>query len=749
MCSMKRRFWGLLLVVVLMVTSLDMTVFAIETESKEDVQVQKDEIEQKNEAEQIESEEIAEAVKQTDDAGEIEELDAIVETQDSEYISDNSNQMTTEVYEKSVEGKEMQEIILLQEPTGNRESSYDVTVEEKQEQMSNTGEETGSSIGDKGNEEMQSEKTEIDADVAASYERISRVSRDDGIWLFPLGKSYWNRFTDWAGCPGYSKCSFCGKVHNSWGDSAHTGQSYGHNGFDIGASIGTPVLAAASGTVAHTSIGNNGGRGNFVVIEHSISGTSFSYYSYYQYLNSISVSKGASVKAGDTIAKSGNSGIGTGAHLHFGIVMAQKGINIGSRLGSIENKGWVTSGENKEGRILVNPSTKQQSMPTGSASVIPPLAYHSGSVTYTFDKSKVTVGTGSSSAASALQIKGQSSPGNLNVGSRWTCKGTISSNYTITHVGGYILQSDNSTIVQSKTVNPNATSYSLENGVIDRALLFNTLPVGTYYYKITAHDASGKRLTLIDDKFTVTAPVPKPCNFSGQITAPADWAAFQTSTVKITATATDSYAINNFIIKLYNSDGITLLKTEIAAANKSGDAYLCNYDLNLSEQKTYTVAVSAICANGREHFIDSRHFTYDATPPVISNLNVYKEGGDFYCTANVSDSVTGVVNAAMVIRDEGGIEKNFDCKIVSDTVMCIWSDINGLWTSGKYVITLYVQDKAGNIGYAALQDIVLAEVSSGPKRVDIVVGEEKEVNITINTLFKTEGKNQTQKTVCK
>ena len=100
-----------------------------------------------------------------------------------------------------------------------------------------------------------------------------------------------------------------------------------------------------------------------------------------------------------------------------------------------------------------------------------------------------------------------------------------------------------------------------------------------------------------------------------------------------------------------------MLKTEIAAANKSGDAYLCNYDLNLSEQKTYTVAVSAICANGREHFIDSRHFTYDATPPVISNLNVYKEGGDFYCTANVSDSVTGVVNAAMVIRDEGGIEK--------------------------------------------------------------------------------------------
>lgn len=65
---------------------------------------------------------------------------------------------------------------------------------------------------------------------------------------------------------------------------------------------------------------------------------------------------------------------------------------------------------------------------------------------------KQTAGYSETPAASTLRISGQSSPGNIEQGSRWTCKGTITSDYTITHVGGYILQSDNSTIVQSETV---------------------------------------------------------------------------------------------------------------------------------------------------------------------------------------------------------------------------------------------------------------------------------------------------------
>ena len=131
---------------------------------------------------------------------------------------------------------------------------------------------------------------------------------------------------------------------------------------------------------------------------------------------------------------------------------------------------------------------------------------------------------------------------------------------------------------------------------------------------------------------------------------------------------------------------------------------------------------------------------------MISNLRAYEENGDFYCSANVSDSVTDVAYATILVKDEDGTEKSFECRKVNDIVFGIWSDISGLRTAGKYTIILYVQDNAGNVGHAALQDVVIAEVSSDPQRVDIVVGEEKEVNISVNTLFKTEGKNETHKT---
>ncbi len=363
------------------------------------------------------------------------ESETVDETQE-EVFSENISEQNSETGSILIQEEEL---------IDTEENEVTVTLQESAVQSDNEDEDKSET------QEYESETEETEeVNVAANYERISRVSRDDGIWLYPLNKNHWNKFSDWAGCPGESKCSFCGKVHQGWGDKAHTGQKYGHNGFDIGVSIGTDVLAAASGTVAYTSIGNNGGRGNFIVIEHAISGTNYSYYSYYQHLNVISVSKGRSVKAGDVIAKSGNSGIGTGAHLHFGIVLAQKGTDIGKRLYSIESNGWVTGSEYKEGRILVNPSIKQQNMPTGSANVIPPLAYHSGSITYTFDKNKVTIGSNSASGESQLAISGQASPGSLKVGSSWTCTGTITSNYTLTHVGGYILGSDDSTIIYEK-----------------------------------------------------------------------------------------------------------------------------------------------------------------------------------------------------------------------------------------------------------------------------------------------------------
>lgn len=88
---------------------------------------------------------------------------------------------------------------------------------------------------------------------------------------------------------------------------------HGHNGIDIAASLGTPILAAADGTVVISKFGSwNGGYGNYVVIQHS-NGTQ----TLYGHMSANLVSAGEKVTKGQAIGKMGNSGQSTGVHLHF------------------------------------------------------------------------------------------------------------------------------------------------------------------------------------------------------------------------------------------------------------------------------------------------------------------------------------------------------------------------------------------------------------------------------------------------
>jgi murein DD-endopeptidase MepM/ murein hydrolase activator NlpD len=86
-----------------------------------------------------------------------------------------------------------------------------------------------------------------------------------------------------------------------------------HSGTDFGVPCGTPVVAAADGTVI--SAGNGGGNGNRIVIDHGIvSGVDLA--STYNHLTSFVVKSGK-VKRGQLIAYSGTTGYSTGCHLHF------------------------------------------------------------------------------------------------------------------------------------------------------------------------------------------------------------------------------------------------------------------------------------------------------------------------------------------------------------------------------------------------------------------------------------------------
>lgn len=83
-----------------------------------------------------------------------------------------------------------------------------------------------------------------------------------------------------------------------------------HCGIDVSAEPGTPVRAAAGGTVIYS--GWKDGYGNMVVLRHDNG-----YITVYAHNKENLVSDGDSVSRGDVIAKSGMSGAVTGAHLHF------------------------------------------------------------------------------------------------------------------------------------------------------------------------------------------------------------------------------------------------------------------------------------------------------------------------------------------------------------------------------------------------------------------------------------------------
>jgi len=101
------------------------------------------------------------------------------------------------------------------------------------------------------------------------------------------------------------------------------------NAIDIGNKCGTPIYAAASGTVQRARYGWNSGGGNLVTILHS-NGT----VSYYGHLMTIVVKSGDTVEVGQRIGLMGTTGISTGCHLHFGVTGAKNPL-AGYALGAI------------------------------------------------------------------------------------------------------------------------------------------------------------------------------------------------------------------------------------------------------------------------------------------------------------------------------------------------------------------------------------------------------------------------------
>lgn len=139
----------------------------------------------------------------------------------------------------------------------------------------------------------------LEAAVAAERKRLAeesgkRLTYDGGMFAFPA--------------PSMTRIS------EEYGERIHPilGVPQFHNGVDLAAPNGSPILAAYDGEVVAASY--SGSMGNYVMIDHGDS-----LYTVYMHASALYVSKGDLVAKGEQIAAVGSTGRSTGPHLHFSV----------------------------------------------------------------------------------------------------------------------------------------------------------------------------------------------------------------------------------------------------------------------------------------------------------------------------------------------------------------------------------------------------------------------------------------------
>jgi murein DD-endopeptidase MepM/ murein hydrolase activator NlpD len=143
--------------------------------------------------------------------------------------------------------------------------------------------------------------------VAAEAERLSQ------IFARVSAQQLWKGTFRWP---------VVGRVTSPFGISRtyNDGSGSYHAGVDIAEEMATPVLAANAGQVVLA--GPLKVHGNAVILDHG-----WGVYSAYYHLSDMFVQEGQAVDSGDTVGLLGNTGLSTGAHLHWEMRVGSVAVN--------------------------------------------------------------------------------------------------------------------------------------------------------------------------------------------------------------------------------------------------------------------------------------------------------------------------------------------------------------------------------------------------------------------------------------
>jgi murein DD-endopeptidase MepM/ murein hydrolase activator NlpD len=113
-----------------------------------------------------------------------------------------------------------------------------------------------------------------------------------------------------------------GRLTSRYGSRRHpvSGRIQMHEGVDLAAPTGTPIVATADGVVLFS--GSRAGYGRTVIINHG-----YGFQTLYGHASKIVVRVNQRVKRGQVIAYVGSSGVSTGSHLHYEVRVSGKPVN--------------------------------------------------------------------------------------------------------------------------------------------------------------------------------------------------------------------------------------------------------------------------------------------------------------------------------------------------------------------------------------------------------------------------------------
>ncbi len=115
---------------------------------------------------------------------------------------------------------------------------------------------------------------------------------------------------------GYARPPVAGEVTSAYAYRLHPvdGQLDFHNGIDVAAPEGRGILAALPGEVVE--VGYSETYGNYIILQHATNLKTF-----YGHCSDILAKEGMAVRQGERIALVGQTGLATGPHLHFSVIV--------------------------------------------------------------------------------------------------------------------------------------------------------------------------------------------------------------------------------------------------------------------------------------------------------------------------------------------------------------------------------------------------------------------------------------------